>query len=129
MQTVNAWLALATLGLSGLSLAHGTDSPVYGDDPLPALESLDSNLRFMGGIGVGLGLVLLWITPHIERHTSPFRLIWFCALLGGGGRIVSWMDVGQPPMPMVVFTAVEVVVVPILFVWQARIARTARLIR
>jgi hypothetical protein len=33
-------------------------------------ETLDSNLLFMGGMGLGMGLGLLWIIPAIEKTRS-----------------------------------------------------------
>jgi len=122
LQLVNSVLALATIWLGGLSVLYGVDSPVYGSASVPAIPALDSNLRFMGGLGVGLGLALLWITPGIERHGSVFRIIWLCALLGGIGRLLSAGVSGLPPMPMMVFAAVEVAGVPALIYWQTRVA-------
>ena len=126
LQTVNVVVALLTIALAGMSLALGTNSPVYAGADLPTLPALDSNLRFFGGMGLGLGLVLLWITPSIERRTALFRAVWVCALLGGVGRLVSMVVVGQPPVPMIVFTVIEVPLVPVLLVWQARLASGAR---
>ena len=101
----------------------GTNSPIYGSAVVPALPALDSNLRFAGGMGLGLAVALLWITPRIERHGTIFRLVWICALLGGLGRLVSVALVGRPPIPMLVFTLIEVPGVPVLIWWQNVVAR------
>ena len=77
---------------------------------------------FLLGVGL-LGLALLWITPSIARRTTLFRTIWLCALLGGIGRLVSWAVVGTPPVPMIVFTLIEVPLVPVLLVWQTAVSR------
>ena len=116
-------LALMTIGLAGASLIFGNENPIYGGmlDEIPAL---DSNLRFMGGMGLGLSLALLWIIPAIEKYTMVFRIIWICALLGGIGRIISMMVYGMPPLPMVVFTLIEVPGVPLLIYWQYRVSRS-----
>lgn len=124
LQAVNATLGALTVGLAAMSLALGARSPIYGGG-VPRLPALDSNLRFFGGMGVGLGLILLWITPSIERRTTLFRAVWGCALLGGIGRLVSMAVVGRPPLPMIVFTAIEVPLVPLLVLWQGRLARRA----
>ena len=113
LQCVNAILALVTIGIAGASLFLGVESPIYENGAVPALPSLDSNLRFMGGLGLGLGLALLWITPRIERHGTVFRVVWLSALLGGLGRLVSIALVGSPPMPLLVFTLIEVPGVPL----------------
>lgn len=122
LQIVNVALALLTVILAGNSLIFGTGSPIYEVGMVPPLPSLDSNLRFMGGLGLGLGLALVWITPRIEVHTTTFRLIWICAFLGGIGRLVSAAQVGQPPLPMIIFATVEVPLVPILIYWQHRVS-------
>ena len=85
-----------------MSIVFGASSPVYGSAAIPDLPALDSNLRFMGGMGLGLGLALVWITPTIERHTTVFRLVWICALLGGIGRLISVGVAGVTPLPMIV---------------------------
>lgn len=121
LQFVNGFLALLTIFLGGASLLLGIDSPIYPDG-LPELPVLDSNLRFLGGLGVGLGVALLWIIPAIEKHTTVFRIIWLCALVGGIGRIISAVAVGVPPTPILIFTAVEVPAVPLLIFWQTRVA-------
>jgi hypothetical protein len=66
-------LALLTLVLAGLSFLFGGDSPIYEAGTIPPLAVLDSNLRFMGGMENGLGLVLLWIIPTIEKHALIYR--------------------------------------------------------
>lgn len=122
LQLVNALLGLATAALALMTLLWGSESPVYAAAEIPRVAALDSNLRFFGGMGLGLGLGLLWITPTIERRTAVFRLIWLCALLGGFGRVVSMAIVGRPPLPMILFTAIEIPLVPVLLWWQSRVA-------
>ena len=125
LQITNALLAVVTICLAGASLLLGADSPVYGSEVIPEIPSLDSNLRFMGGMGLGLGLALLWITPTIEKQGRIFQVVWICALLGGIGRIVSFAMVGFPPLPIVVFTIIEVPGVPLLIYWQSQVAKSA----
>ncbi len=125
LQTVNLALALLTIFLAGNSLIFGSGSPIYEPGSVPSLPALDSNLRFMGGMGLGLALALIWITPSIEKHTLLFRVVWICALLGGIGRIASAVLVGQPPLPMIAFAVIEVPLVPAMIYWQHRVAVAA----
>ena len=126
LQFTNGVLAILTIGLAGASHLFGIDNPIYSSAELPVLPSLDSNLRFMGGMGLGLGIALLWIIPSIERQTSLYRLIWLCALAGGIGRLFSMTLVGWPPLPLILFTAVELPGVPLLIYWQFRVVHLPR---
>ncbi len=124
LQGVNALMAIRRVILATLSLVYGAASPVYQSASLPTVPALDSNLRFFGGMSLGLGLVMLWLTPSIEARTGLFRAAWACAFLGGVGRVVSIASVGTPPMPMLVAAVVETVAAPFMIWWQHRVARS-----
>lgn len=126
LQLANGVVGLATVALAGMQLALGIESPVYSGLELPAAPALDSNLRFFGGMGLGLGLLLLWILPAIERRTGLYRLFWLCAFAGGLGRALSIAAVGWPPPLLVGITALEVVGAPLFVHWQDRVAVSCR---
>lgn len=75
LQFINALIAIMTIVLASMSLLFGVNSPVYNDAINTEIPALDSNLRFFGGLGLGIGLVLLWITPRIEKRTVIFRAL------------------------------------------------------
>jgi hypothetical protein len=122
LQIVNITIALLTIFLATMSIIFGVNSPIYSGTEIPMVSVLDSNLRFFGGLGLGLGLALLWITPSVEKQTILFRILWFCAFLGGIGRIISMIVAGYPPMSMMIFTFIEVPLVPVLIYWQWKIS-------
>lgn len=66
--------------------------------------------------------MLLWATPRIELRTRVFGAAWFCAFVGGIGRLISWSLVGAPSVPLATFTVVEIVGAPLLILWQRRVA-------
>jgi len=124
LQVVNLVLAMWIIFRAGLTVLEGTDNPLYGTAGVPALPALDSNLRFLGGTGLALAAILIWITPAIERHTVLFRTVWGCRFIGGIGRLVSIAIVGSPPIPMLALTVSEVFIIPPLLFWQRAIAKS-----
>ncbi len=120
---LNVFLAVLTIILASASLIFGSQNPVYGEASIPAIPALDSNLRFLGGIGIGLGLALLWSLAAIENRGTVFRIVWITALLGGLGRLLSWIIEGQPPLPMISFTIIELFLVPFLLYWQVQLSK------
>ena len=125
LQIINGAVALATVGLGTVQVFFGVRSPLYAAVNLPQSPILDSNLRFFGGMSLGLGLILLWLLSSIERRTLLFRAVWLCAFLGGVGRLISWPVVGSPSELLMGFTLLEVVGAPLLVYWQHRVAVSA----
>ncbi|WP_076858664.1 DUF4345 domain-containing protein [Bradyrhizobium mercantei] len=125
LQIATALLALVPI-LTGIITMLGVSDPLYASSGVPALPVLDSNLRFFGGVWLGLGLALLWLVPRIERESVLFRVVWGGIFLGGIGRLLSMMMVGLPPLPFVGFTALEVIGAPLFVYWQHRVATAYR---
>ncbi len=116
-------LGLLTVVLSGVSLVTGVYNPLYAPTDIPESPSIDSDLHFLGGMGLGLGIILLWIIPTIERQAVLFRAIWICAFLRGLGRFISIPVVGFPPIPILFFTLIEGIGVPFFIYWQNIVAK------
>ena len=109
--------------VTGALTLLGLDDPLYRDMGLPRNALLDSNLRFLGGVWLALGLAAWWTVPRIERRGDVFRVVWGAVWLGGVGRALSMVLVGLPPWPFVAFTVLELVGAPLFIVWQRRVAR------
>jgi uncharacterized protein YjeT (DUF2065 family) len=75
LQIATGLLALVPI-VTGAITMLGTGDPLYASSDIPALPVLDSNLRFFGGLWLGLGVALYWLLPRIERETALFRTIW-----------------------------------------------------
>ncbi len=120
-------VATAVLGvvpvLTGIVAMFGIDDPIYASAGLPDNALLDSNLRFFGGVWLGLGVAVFWLIPNIEKQTVLFRVVWGMIFLGGFGRLVSMLIHGLPPIPFIAFTVLEIVGAPIFVAWQARLAK------
>lgn len=125
LQIATALLALVPI-LTGIITMLGVSDPLYASSGVPALPVLDSNLRFFGGVWLGLGLALLWLVPRIESEGVLFRMVWGGIFLGGIGRLLSMLMVGLPPLPFVGFTALEVIGAPLFVYWQHLVAKAGR---
>jgi hypothetical protein len=126
LQILTCLVGVATVALGTVQVCFGINSPLYAAANLPQFPILDSNLRFFGGMGLGLGLILLWIIPTIERQGVLFRAVWICALLGGLGRLISAAVVGSPSKLLIAFTVLEVIGAPLFIFWQHRLALSAQ---
>jgi Domain of unknown function (DUF4345) len=117
---------IAVLGLipviTGIITLMGVSDPLYVAAGIPRDALLDSNLRFFGGLWLGLGLALLWLVPRVETETAIYRLLWGMIFIGGIGRLLSIVFIGMPPWPFVGFTLLEIVGAPLFMLWQSQIA-------
>jgi predicted membrane channel-forming protein YqfA (hemolysin III family) len=109
--------------ITGIITMLGVFDPIYASAGVPPNALLDSNLRFFGGVWLGLGLAIYWMIPNIEKQTALFRIIWGMIFLGGIGRALSMIFVGVPPVPFIGFTVLEIVGAPLFVAWQARVAK------
>jgi hypothetical protein len=120
-------IAMCALGVipvvTGVLTLLGQSDPIYSSAGIPANTLLDSNLRFFGGLWLVLGLAVYWLVPRIEREAALFRALWLMIFAGGIGRLMSMVFLGQPPLPFVGFTVLEIVGPPIFIVWQSRLSK------
>ncbi|BCM87396.1 DUF4345 domain-containing protein [Methylobacterium indicum] len=84
--------------------------------------STDSHLRYLSGLLLGIGL-LFWSTlPAIESRTSLFRFLTMVVALGGLARLLGLWLTGVPSLTMLAALGMELVVTPLLCLWQIRVA-------
>lgn len=123
-------IATALLGavpvITGVVGLMGLSDPLYAALHLPQDATLDSNMRFFGGVWLGLGLCVWWLVPRIDQQTALFRAAWLMIALGGLGRLLSMAMVGVPLLPFVGFTALEILGAPLFIWWQSRVAHQSR---
>ena len=123
LQVATAILSLIPIA-TGIITMTGVGDPLYAALDLPRSPLLDSNLRFFGGVWLGLGLAMLYLVPSIERQTVLFRALWGAVFLGGIGRALSSAFVGLPPRPFIGFTALEIIGAPLFVFWQKQVERS-----
>lgn len=119
LQTVASLAALIPISAAGTGIIRGaswlTDAPVPPD--------LDSHFRYLSGIFLALGIAFASCIPNIERKTSRFRLLGALVITGGLARALSLIAVGPPSAGHLAGLGVELVVMPLLLLWQARVAK------
>lgn len=121
LQLVLLLLSLSPLGFGAMGMIRGAEW--LGDNPS---ANLDSHFRYLSGIFFGLGLALLSCIPRIETMTLRFRWIAALVVIGGLARLGGLLAHGVPGPGHVVGLGLELVVTPLLVLWQARLARAAR---
>lgn len=122
LQICMAVLALIPVATGALTM-WGLADPLYTPYGLPQVPVLDSNLRFLGGIWLTLGLAMWAIVPCIVQQGAVYRLIWGAIFLGGVGRLLSLVFSGMPPVPFLGFTVLEIVGAPFFIWWQHQVAQ------
>lgn len=120
-------LQFVLLVLSLSPLVIGGTGMVRGAEWLGAASTnLDSHFRYLSGIFFGLGLALTSCIPRIEAMTVRFRWIAALVMIGGLARLGGLSANGVPGRGHVIGLGLELVVTPLLLLWQARLAGAAR---
>ena len=85
--------------------------------------SADSHFRYLSGLLLGIGLLFWSTTPAIEEKTGRFRLLTLLVVIGGLARLIGLLLTGIPSLYMLASLALELVVTPMLALWQTRVAK------
>lgn len=120
LQIVVAIACLVPLSIGGEGVVSG---PGFLGHPPVIPRDLDSHFRYISGIFLGVGIAFVTCIPRIETKGPRFRLLGALVVCGGLSRIVSLANVGVPSAGHVFGLAMELGVVPLLMLWQARVAR------
>lgn len=121
LQAVVALACLVPLLAGGAGVLVG---PAFlaGVDP-PVAADLDSHFRYVSGIFLGVGMAFVTCVPAIERKGPRFRLLGALVVAGGLARFLSLVEIGAPGAAHCLALVMELGVVPLLMLWQARVAR------
>ncbi|QPC85816.1 DUF4345 domain-containing protein [Mesorhizobium sp. NBSH29] len=107
-------------GLAGVVMG-----PAFLKTPQPWPADLDSHFRFLSGVFLAVGVAWYSCVPHIETRTNRVRLLGAITVSGGAARLVSLVLAGAPSAGHIYGLAAELIAVPLLILWQRRIARSA----
>lgn len=125
MFTEKRALQIAVCVACTVPITGGGLGVVLGSAMLPGpvgTVSMDSQLRYLSGLLVGIGFMFLACVPGIERRRSAFSLLTFIVVLGGLARLVGVVLEGAPGPVMTGALVMELVVTPALWLWQRRIS-------
>lgn len=116
-------IAVAILAL--VPVGTGLAGVLLGPTMVDAVQSvpLDSHYRYLSGLLLAIGLGFWSCVPNIAQNTGRFRLLTAIVFVGGLGRAVSLETVGLPDVPMLFGLIMELVVTPLLCLWQGLDAR------
>ncbi|MCB8822066.1 DUF4345 domain-containing protein [Microvirga rosea] len=84
--------------------------------------SAESHFRFLSALLLGIGVCFWSTVPSIEIKTNRFRILTLLVAIGGLGRLVGLMLTGLPSLFMIGGLFLELIVAPILCLWQTRVA-------
>ncbi len=121
LQAATALACLVPLSMGLLSILKSA-AVLKGMAP-PYPVDLDSHYRYLSGLLTGIGLVFLAAIPRIESKATIFRTLGFIILVGGLARLLSLIEMGPPGSGHRFGLVMELLVVPALVLWQARVAK------
>lgn len=124
LQIAVALASLVPLSMGTISVIRSADVLRGVQGPLPI--DLDSHFRYLSGILLGIGLAFVAAIPTVERRAALFRTLGFVILIGGLARLLSLLQEGVPGPGHQFGLVMELVVVPLIVLWQARIERLYR---
>jgi hypothetical protein len=120
-------VVLAVLGM--VAVASGLYGMLAGPAALPGAgpvdATVDSEYRFTNAFWFTAGLAVWWSVTRIDRATMVLRVTLGAAFLGGLARLLAVAVSGWPHPVFLGALGVELVLVPVLVLWQAKVASVA----
>lgn len=124
LQAAVAIACLVPLSMGGASVILGP-AILSGIGNPPPID-LDSHFRYLSGIFLVLGIAFATCIPAIETKTARFRLLGLMVVGGGLARAFSAFEYGLASDGHRFGLVMELGVVPLLMLWQGRVARRYR---
>jgi hypothetical protein len=122
LQAAVALACLSPLTFGAIGVVEGP-AMLAGIGPGESAPDLESHYRYLSGLFLAIGLVLLSCVPRIEARTRRFRWAAGAVVLGGLARLIGLTFADSPSAPHLVGLGAELVLTPALVLWQARVAR------
>lgn len=106
-------------------LSGGAMGMVFGPDWLHrgvVGRDLDSHFRYLSGLLFAMAALFASCVPNVERKAARLRLLAILPVTGGLARLFAFLQ-GPPSRGHIVALCLELGVVPLLVLWQARVAK------
>jgi hypothetical protein len=107
--------AVIPVGTGALGIVGGL---LLGPGPDATSAYFDSEYRFLNGIWLCVGIVLLWSLRQPEARATITRTLLAVCIVGGVARLVSVAAQGWPPGVFGASLIVELTVIPALLIWH-----------
>jgi hypothetical protein len=119
-------LAFACAGLA--LVGFGVAGVIFGANfmDLTGNVVMDSYIRFLKGMLLGIGLIYWSSIPDIERHGERISLVTFILVLGAVPRLMAVIGHGVPTIGILIGLGGELIAAPLLWLWQRHIASVAQ---
>ena len=121
LQAATLLACVVPLSMGTLSVLGSAGVLKGFSNPLPI--DLDSHFRYLSGLLLGIGLVFLTTIPRVETKGTIFRVLGAVIFVGGLSRLLSLAQNGIPGPGHQFGLVMELVITPLLVLWQARVAR------
>lgn len=124
-----AGAAIVLVGALHLVLGLGADVMLGARLSAETISNpaLDSQNRFYGVAFTLYGVLCFLCASDLARYAPVLRCVIWVLFAAGCARLVSIAIYGLPPPPMLLLTAIELIVPPILALWLDRVMRSASL--
>src|SRR5471030_1271487 len=116
--------ALAGLTLVGFGAAGVFFGANFMD--LTGNVVMDSYVRFLKGMLLAIGLIYWSSIPDMERHGERISVVTFILVLDAVPRLMAVIGHGVPTIGILIGLGGELIVAPLLWLWQRHVARVAQ---
>lgn len=105
-------------GAMGVMRGPGMAGVVFG-------AAADSQFRYLSGVLIGVGAAYWLLVPAIEREGQRLFMLTLIVVVGGFCRAIGMLFDGPAGPVSYAALAMELVVAPGVYLWQARLAHRA----
>ena len=122
LQIAVAVASLVPIGAGLAGAIGGSSFPGWLDGATSDGRALDSHIRYLSGLLFAIGVSFLTAVPDIEKHRRRFSLLTTIVFAGGLARLAGIFVSGPTHRGMLFGLAMELIVTPLLWAWQQRVA-------